>query len=470
MQRTTEPAVVLDNIPGLVVVLTADGTLEFINRRVQEYFGCPVEQLQRWITGDAIHPDDLLHTVSTLRGAIKSGQPYKLDHRFRRFDGAYRWFHDDGVPIRDADGRIVNWYVLFTEIHDRKTAEEELQRSERYLHEAQKLSHTGSWKYDVLSGAMAVTPEMGRIFGVNSRDDASNSDYLMSRFHPEDRKRADELFERSLAQATEFQIDYRIVLPDGTIRYLHTVGHPVVKKSGELAELIGTTVDVTEHWQAKAELERALEEIKRLKDRLQDENLALREEITRSSMFEEIVGSSQPLRKVLEQVARVAPTDSTVLISGETGTGKELIARAIHKRSNRSARAFISVNCGAIPQSLIASELFGHEKGAFTGAIQRRIGCFEAANGGTIFLDEVGELPMETQVALLRVLQEREFERVGGTERLRVDVRVLAATNRDLQHAVKAGAFRSDLFYRLNVFPIEIPPLRDRPRRSSCAR
>jgi formate hydrogenlyase transcriptional activator len=165
---------------------------------------------------------------------------------------------------------------------------------------------------------------------------------------------------------------------------------------------------------------------------------------------------------VLNQVTRVAPTDSTVMISGETGTGKELIARAIHKRSSRSGRAFISVNCGAIPQSLIASELFGHEKGAFTGAMQRRIGCFEAANGGTLFLDEVGELPLETQVALLRVLQEREFERIGSTDRLKVDVRVLAATNRDLKQAVSSGTFRSDLFYRLNVFPIEMPPLRDR--------
>ena len=179
-------------------------------------------------------------------------------------------------------------------------------------------------------------------------------------------------------------------------------------------------------------------------------------------MFEEIVGSSSALRKVLVQVAKVAPTDSTVLISGETGTGKELIARAIHKRSNRAGRAFIRVHCAAIPQSLIASELFGHEKGAFTGALQRRAGRFEAADGGTIFLDEIGELPMETQIALLRVLQEHEFERIGGTEPLKVDVRVVAATNRDLGRAVEGGAFRQDLFYRLNVFPIVAPPLRDR--------
>jgi len=188
----------------------------------------------------------------------------------------------------------------------------------------------------------------------------------------------------------------------------------------------------------------------------------LREEIDRSSMFEEIVGSSAPLRKVLAQVAKVAPTDSTVLVSGETGTGKELIARAIHKRSNRSARAFIRVNCAAISPSLIASELFCHEKGAFTGALQRRVGRFEAADGGTIFLDEIGDLPTDTQIALLRVLREREFERVGSSMPLTVDVRVLAATNRDLKSAVDAGTFRQDLFYRLNVFPIHLPSLRER--------
>jgi transcriptional regulator with GAF, ATPase, and Fis domain len=199
-----------------------------------------------------------------------------------------------------------------------------------------------------------------------------------------------------------------------------------------------------------------------LKDRLQSENMVLREEIDQTSMFEEIVGVSPPLRTVLSHVSKVAPTDSTVLITGKTGTGKELIARAIHKRSPRSARAFVAVNCAAIPSSLIASELFGHEKGAFTGALQRRQGRFELADGGTIFLDEVGELPAETQLMLLRVLQEREFERVGGSGPVRVNVRVIAATNRDLQADVADGTFRVDLFYRLNVFPVEVPALRER--------
>src|SRR5258705_5829399 len=204
------------------------------------------------------------------------------------------------------------------------------------------------------------------------------------------------------------------------------------------------------------------EERNRAEEEIRKENIALREEIIKASMFEEIVGNSPPLQQVLYRVAKVAPTDSTVLITGETGTGKELIARAIHKASKRSDRAFVSVNCAAIPPSLIAAELFGHEKGSFTGATGRRLGRFELAEGGTIFLDEVGELPPETQVALLRVLQEHEFERVGGNRLIKTNVRVIVATNRDLEAAIAAGTFRSDLFYRLNVFPIEMPPLRKR--------
>ena len=207
---------------------------------------------------------------------------------------------------------------------------------------------------------------------------------------------------------------------------------------------------------------RLFEEVSQLRDQLYRENLALREEVDRASMFEEIIGASGSLKSVLARIAKVAPTDSTVFISGETGTGKELFARAVHKRSQRSTRAFVSMNCAALPPSLISSELFGHEKGAFTGATQRRLGRFELANGGTIFLDEVGELLPDTQAALLRVLQEREFDRVGRVQPIQVDVRVIAATNRDLNAAVASGAFRQDLYYRLNVFPIEVPPLRER--------
>jgi transcriptional regulator with GAF, ATPase, and Fis domain len=240
------------------------------------------------------------------------------------------------------------------------------------------------------------------------------------------------------------------------------VGHPAVVASGNVTGTTGMVMDITEQHEARAALEKAFDEIKKLRDQLYKENLALKAELDRSCMFEEIVGASPVLQAALTRVSKVAPTDSTAMITGETGTGKELIAHAIHKQSRRSTRAFVNVNCAAIPASLIASELFGHEKGAFTGATQRRLGRFELADGGTVFLDEVGELPAETQVALLRVLQAKEFERVGGVQTIRSDVRVIAASNRNLQLAIADGLFRSDLFYRLNVFPIEIPPLRER--------
>src|SRR5689334_13135729 len=220
--------------------------------------------------------------------------------------------------------------------------------------------------------------------------------------------------------------------------------------------------DVAVAQDSRRELENGRYEIEAPSHELLKENTALREEIDRTSMFEEIVGVSAAVRSALFQLSRVAPTDATVLITGETGTGKELFARAIHKRSARSSRPFIAVNCAAIPSSLIASELFGHEKGAFTGATERRVGRFEMAEGGTIFLDEVGELPAEIQVALLRVLQEREFERVGSSRPIPTNVRVIAATNRNLETAIDDQLFRADLYYRLNVFPLEVPPLRER--------
>jgi transcriptional regulator with GAF, ATPase, and Fis domain len=300
------------------------------------------------------------------------------------------------------------------------------------------------------------------MYGIEPEDDASSVDFYFGRVHPKDRREVEQAYAAALLGKTDFEADFRIVLPDGTIKNMRSIGHPILDERGDVVEVVGAQIDVTEHIRARADLEKALEEIKRLKDQLQNENVVLREQIDQAFMFEEIVGTSPGLQGVLSRLMKVAPTDSSVLISGETGTGKELVARAIHKRSRRSQRAFVSVNCAALAPSLISSELFGHEKGAFTGAMQRRLGRFELANGGTIFLDEIGELPLDTQVALLRVLQEREFERVGGTQPVKIDVRVIAATNRDLEAAVADGTFRPDLYYRLNVFPIQVPPLRER--------
>src|SRR5580692_6499651 len=267
-------------------------------------------------------------------------------------------------------------------------------------------------------------------------------------FHPEDSDRLLGERDAALSRGVPFDYERRVRRRDGQYRWLLVHYNPLRDEAGDVIRWYATATDI--------------EDRKRAEERTRNENIALREEIDRFAMYEAIVGSSEALRRVLSQISKVAPTDSTVLISGETGTGKELIARAIHSRSNRSTRAFIRVNCAAISPSLIASELFGHERGSFTGAHQRRLGRFESADGGTIFLDEVGEIPPETQVALLRVLQEHEFERVGGNQTVRVDVRVLAATNKDLLRAVIDGTFRQDLFYRLNVFPIQVPALRDR--------
>jgi len=267
-------------------------------------------------------------------------------------------------------------------------------------------------------------------------------------FHPEDWARLHDERRQRLSRGVPFEIEWRLRRKDGQYRWFLVRYHPLRDEQGRIIRWYASGTDIDDR--------------KRAEERMHNENLALREEVDRASMFEEIVGSSPALHHVLEQVAKVAKTDATVLVLGETGTGKELVARAIHRRSGRATRAFIRVNCAAIPPSLIASELFGHEKGAFTGALQRRLGRFEAADGGTIFLDEIGELPAETQIALLRVLQEREIERVGSSHPIGVDVRVLAATNRDLDAAVESGAFREDLYYRLNVFPVRIPPLRER--------
>jgi PAS domain S-box-containing protein len=319
-EQEVELRQILDAAPQHLSVLSSDGSHLYINQSSLDFLGLTLEEWLKRDIRELVHPDDAERVARERKEALSSGSPLKIEARFLRNDGEYRWLFLYYKPLRDEQGRITRWVVPAIDIEDRKRSEE----------------------------------------------------------------------------------------------------------------------------------------------RLRHENVALREEIVKASMFEEIVGASPALQTVLSSIVKVARTDSTVLITGETGTGKELMARAIHKHSQRSGQAFISVNCASIPSSLIASELFGHEKGAFTGAVQRRQGRFELAHSGTIFLDEVGELPAETQIALLRVLQERQFERVGGNRVISTDVRVIAATNRDLTAAIAAGTFRADLFYRLNVFPIEVPPLRKR--------
>jgi PAS domain S-box-containing protein len=500
-------------------------------------------------------------------------QPYEKEY-FRK-DGSRVPVLVGGARMQSPDEGVV--FVL--DLSEQKRAEEKIRRSESYLAEAQKLSQTGSWAWSPDDDIRYWSEECYRVLSFDPKDGLPRFDQFFQRIHPDDQAGFREVIETAIREKAEWEADYRIVHPGGAIRDIHVVGHPVLNTSGDLVEFVGTVIDVTERKRAEEELRRSetelrqmldlspqqvavfgpagerlytnrigldyvglsleewrqtpgnffsspffhpddreraarafpdstrssgsayelelrvrgadgnyrwflvrynplhddkgqlkrwyvaltdIEDRKRVEERLQHENVALREEIAKVSMFEDIVGTSPALKSVLSRISKVAPSDSTVLITGETGTGKELVARAIHRRSHRASRAFVGVNCAAIPRDLIASELFGHEKGAFTGATHQRLGRFELANGGTLFLDEVGELPTETQIALLRVLQEHEFERVGGNRRIRADVRVITATNRDLQAAINAGSFRSDLFYRLNVFPIEIPSLRER--------
>jgi PAS domain S-box-containing protein len=700
--------VLVDSIPALIHTGRPDGFLDYFNKRWLQYFGATLEQVSGWNWTAFIHPEDVEGIVARWRACLASGEIFEYETRVRRADGEYRWMFHSKVPVRDGRGNIVKWYGSSLDIDGRKTAEAAVRRSEAYLAEAQRLSHTGSFGWKLSSGEIFWSEESFRIFQCDPKTKPT-VDFILSRVHREDHGLVQQQIDRASRHGEGFDFEHRLQLPDDSVKHVRVTAHPardtagnlefvgavtdvskqrrtevviqeretqlqentakleeaqrvahlgywewdlrtdhvtwsdetyriyglhpqeppielatiresihpedrefvfrraaeavqgavrvdaehrIVRPNGEVRvvhsqgdlkrdaagfpwQMFGTVQDITDRklaedkireqeaglrqildlapqyiavygpnrerlyanrvfldyhgltlekwgqrldrgtvahpdeWErinrhfdralasgAAFELEMRLrksdgsyrwflarfnplrdeqgqimrwyvaatdiEDRKQAEDRLRSENVALREEIDKASMFEEIVGTSPALKSVLSRISKVAPSDSTVLITGETGTGKELVARAIHRISDRASRAFVSVNCAAIPRDLIASELFGHEKGAFTGATQQRLGRFELANGGTLFLDEVGELPAETQIALLRVLQEHEFERVGGTRRIRADVRVIAATNRDLQAAIISGSFRSDLFYRLNVFPIEIPSLRER--------
>ena len=594
---------VFENSAIGVALTDLDGRFLATNHVYQTIVGYTEEELRALRFLDLTHEDyreaNWALVTELLQGKRRQ---FQIEKKYLRKDGSSIWVSNNVslVPGTETVPRFI--MALSEDITQRKRAEEALQRSEGYLAEAQKLTHTGSWAAQVFqmenvyssnakrNCSVAVpsvetvywSEELYRIFGLDPAPTPPSEVEIGRRLHPEDVRFYRPVVEQAIRDRTDFEADYRLLLPNGAPKYIHVVGHPVVNASGDVIEIVGTAMDVTEQHEARAALETAFEQIKaeqtelrritdaiasyiyvlrsdgtalyanqtvlnylgltledvqredhrarifhpddverlreerqdalargvpfemeqralgkdgkyrwflirynplrddqghiirwyatgtdiedrkRAEERMRDENLALREQIDQAFMFEEIVGASSELQTVLSSIVKVAPTDSTVLITGETGTGKELIARAIHKHSQRSGQAFISVNCASIPSSLIASELFGHEKGAFTGAVQRRQGRFELAHSGSIFLDEVGELPAETQIALLRVLQERQFERVGGNRILSTDVRVIAATNRDLRAAITAGTFRADLFFRLNVFPIEMPPLRKR--------
>ena len=583
----------VDSIPALIHTARPDGYLDYFNKPWLEYLGVSLDKVAGWNWTAFIHAEDVDGIVDHWRACLASGENFEYETRVLRANGDYRWMLHRKVPLRDSDGNIVKWYGSSLDIDERKSNQEGLARSEAYLTEAQRLSHTGSFGWRPGTGEIFWSAETYEIFELDPSKKPT-LEAVIERTHPDNRGLVHQVIELAAKTGTDFEHECRLIMPNGSVKHTLTRAQALRSSCGRV-EFVGAITDITERRAAEIEIAQRTSELRRsekdlreqeaglrqildlapqfvavfgpddeslyanrilldylgltldewrhrfrsavpsyhtdsvhpddwervtaasahavskgagfelemrlrkgdgthrwflarynplrddagqitrwyvtgtdiedrkqAEERLRNENVALREELDKASMFEEIVGTSPALKSVLSRICKVAPSDSTVLIAGETGTGKELAARAIHRRSNRASRPFVSINCAAIPRDLIASELFGHEKGAFTGATQQRMGRFELANGGTIFLDEVGELPAETQVALLRVLQEHEFERVGGNRRMHANVRVIAATNRDLQAAISTGGFRSDLFYRLHVFPITLPTLRDR--------
>ena len=469
-----------DTIPEVIWITSLEPErVLYTSPSFERIWGLKVEELYRnprlWT--ETIHPEDRGRVVSTfsewIAGAVINY--HDVEYRIVRPDGAIRWIHERGVLTRNKAGRPVEVSGISTDITTAKQARQELENS---FEEIQLLTERLERENiglkcaeaklrqdeqelrritDAIPQTIVVLDPSGTPLYANKAtlgysglrsEDVVTPNFRERLFHPEDVERLRDQRKVALGRGLAFEVEHRALRKDGQYRWFLTRYKPFRNEEGQVIRWYATGTDIDDRVRAE--------------ERTRNENLALREQIDRDSMFEDIVGSSEALRKVLRQVEKVASSDSTVLILGETGTGKELIARAIHKRSRRAERAFIGVNCAAIPPSLIASELFGHEKGAFTGATQRRTGRFESANGGTIFLDEVGDLPAEIQIALLRVLQEREIERVGSSRPIPVDVRVVAATHRDLDALVAEGKFRQDLLYRLNVVPIQMPPLRER--------
>ncbi|MGE5800545.1 MAG: sigma 54-interacting transcriptional regulator [Syntrophaceae bacterium] len=359
----------------------------------------------------------------------------------------------------ERDGVVFGVSVFGRDITERKAMEAMLRESEERLSLATASAETGIWVMDVGTGSVWATDKLRDLFRF-APDEKLSMERFLEAIHPEDRGRVQELVRRSIEQRELLVVEYRILHPDGSVRWIVSRGR--LGAPGRPDRLMGVSNDVTGRKEMEAKLREQLEEIERLRQQLEKENIVLREELGEEKGFGEIIGSSDALNYVLFRVGQVAPTDATVLILGETGTGKGMVANAIHGLSSRKDRPMITVNCAALPANLIESELFGREKGAFTGAHARQAGRFEAADGGTIFLDEIGELPLELQSKLLRVLQDGEFERLGSAKTVKADVRVIASTSRDLREEVRAGRFREDLFYRLNVFPVTLPPLRKR--------
>src|SRR6266849_6094645 len=482
---------IVDSIPGLVCTMNAAGEVELLNRQVLEYFGKTIEELKNWANTDAVHPDDRARVIAAFTHSVETGNPYDIEHRCRRADGVYRWFQVRALPVRDTEGRVISWYILLTDIDKRKQAEDRLQL-------LLDITNQVVSNLQLRELLCAISGNIRRVMQCDCASLALPDAEIkqLQLYGPDFSEGKGFLHEEGIysIEGSPYGTAFRTMKPlaldspftawldNPVVQSRISEGFksmcfvPLIRRNRAIGTLnLGrlrgdafTQEDLYFLGQVASQIaiavENALEygQITEAKKRLAEQKLYLEDEIRAEQNFEEIIGQSSSLKAVLESVRIVAPADSTVLIQGETGTGKEMIARAIHNLSPRRGQAFVKVNCAAIPLGLLESELFGHEKGSFTGAIAQKVGRFELAHKGTLFLDEVGDIPLELQPKLLRVLQEQEFERLGSTRTQRVDVRVLAATNFDLTQMVAQKKFRSDLYYRLCVFPVTVPPLRDR--------
>ncbi len=565
---------ILDTFPGFVWSGNSEGSIYYVNKKGLEFTGYSLEEVKKlnFLTSGFIHPDDRQRILKERDNIFASGKPGEFQTRLRRFDGEYFWFIHFLSPLFDGNNNITAWWGVNFNINERKKTEDELRRSKGHLAEAQKLSRTGSFSIDLATRELWVSEEIFSIIGYE-KGSKPTLEESFERVHEDERQLVKEKFRNCMAEGKLFDQENRMVMPDGSIKFVHVVADKINLNSGS-SEFVGAVSDITQMKLAEHEVRQKekefrqivetvpcliiimkptgeflyanrnllnytglkqedvvsenfrekifhpveltymrskrdqvlrkaeifetetrilggdgkyrwfltrfspikdenaqvvqwcmtsidIDERKRNEEKIHNENIVLREEIDNTSNIN-IMGTSEQIQIVYRLISLVAATNSSVLILGETGTGKELVARAIHNASNRKHKVMIKVNCAALPANLIESELFGHEKGSFTGAIERRIGKFELAANSTLFLDEIGEMPLDLQSKLLRAIQEKEIERVGGKETLKVDVRIIAASNRNLENEVKSGNFRSDLYYRLNVFPIVVPPLRER--------
>ncbi len=445
---------IADYVPTIIWLNDTSGRCTYVNRQWTEFTGTVFEEQLGFGWLASIHPDDREATKKFVGAAVQKRETFCVDYRLRRYDGQYRTVLDTGSPRFNNEGEFLGYIGSVIDITELKLVQEALSKSEdryRNVVETQTELICRNLPDTTLT---FVNDAYCRYFG-RTREQLIGKKFL--ELIPLSARKAVLEHIEMLCRNTETttsEHEHEVTRPDGSVGWHCWTNHLLVDSDGRVVEIQGVGRDITDRKRAEEELKDALAEVQRLKERLEAENVYLRSEVMGSHRYGEIIGESQGIGQVLQQVEQVAGTDMTVFVLGETGTGKELVARAVHEKSRRRERPLVKVNCSALPAELIESELFGHERGAFTGAVSKQVGRFELADHGTIFLDEVGELPLRLQSKLLRVLQEGEFERLGSGKTIKVDVRVIAATNRNLSEAAQRGRFRTDLYYRLNVYPI----------------